>query len=578
MRTTRTAWHIFTPLGLNSWTERSFLWCPPLHLSDRKFLAESYWQPSQPEGVNVSFSPSDMIEWCGQTAKLVDGEYHWIVPESRKSCETTFDEVIGGVRRTHRLFNPLAIRVEPQGGRVTYTVNSYRFPVFQPATSALRIEGPFDGDFHTSEASIGGKRATVLAESIREVLIEIPRETVGVQRVSVSDGIKRVEGLLEFYRNRFSLQSDDRHPKSRTLVVEAEGLESQHRPVDITLASFWIENHLMFPNPKKQRIRTADFLNIDSQSFSIADPTASDIVTCRIPVRLHLKIRPEGDDYKNPSASMIEHHLRGIYYLEVPTSSAQGDMSRRKLKEFVPYGGPMLSINVQPAFDPTIAPNAVPNSIRSWEKDTGIAIESGTVTTIISEFSARATQVAEYARGYQATIYSATDFVRSIIRLYLFQALDRKQARVASSIKPQLAFAAFGSASTSVRNLDRRDFFQTVAEFFESLRNAYGTQNGWMEFTSTPGKMEILDHGALVGSTIDSIGFSVGHHEVTLFNSGKLACSFDLVVLPGPNPTQSCGIDSKKSSAVRRREPQRAEWVLNRNHDGRFLSERDRLP
>lgn len=61
----------------------------------------------------------------------------------------------------------------------TPTPYDYQCPLIGQAGRTVEIEGPFDGDFATTDFKIGNKKANVIAESPRKLVFESPADVIG---------------------------------------------------------------------------------------------------------------------------------------------------------------------------------------------------------------------------------------------------------------------------------------------------------------------------------------------------------------------------------------------------------------
>ena len=73
----------------------------------------------------------------------------------------------------------------------------YKLPYVAIAGEPIQVMGPFDGTFGTTAVKIGGKKATILAESPRKVVVQTPSDISGPAKIEVLE--KGVQSNGEIY-------------------------------------------------------------------------------------------------------------------------------------------------------------------------------------------------------------------------------------------------------------------------------------------------------------------------------------------------------------------------------------------
>jgi len=69
----------------------------------------------------------------------------------------------------------------------------FRFPRIGQAGRPITVEGPFDGDFSSSNVKVAGTGAVLLAESPRSLVVESPPDTVGPSQIELIEGSTRIQ-------------------------------------------------------------------------------------------------------------------------------------------------------------------------------------------------------------------------------------------------------------------------------------------------------------------------------------------------------------------------------------------------
>jgi hypothetical protein len=143
---------------------------------------------------------------------------------------------------------PEIILLDPKGNKVssallpmtpaanTTTTPSFVTPQVGQSGKPISITGPFDGDSSNTKVQVGGVPAKVIAESPRNVIIEIPGTVVGPTKIAVNENGQQTTG------NFRALKIDLTAPKtsllrgeSTELHVEVQGLQGITQPVPVQL-------------------------------------------------------------------------------------------------------------------------------------------------------------------------------------------------------------------------------------------------------------------------------------------------------------------------------------------------------
>jgi cell division septation protein DedD len=112
------------------------------------------------------------------------------VPASQKSIKISVPRNSAGTKMKFTLRDasmkaldsvsiPIGLSSTARGDEETPTPYDYQCPLIGQAGRTVEIEGPFDGDFATTDFKIGNKKANVIAESPRKLVFESPADVVG---------------------------------------------------------------------------------------------------------------------------------------------------------------------------------------------------------------------------------------------------------------------------------------------------------------------------------------------------------------------------------------------------------------
>lgn len=138
---------------------------------------------------------------AGVTSEAMDGNLRILggyvietsffnVPASQKSIKISVPRNSAGTNMKFTLRDastkaldsvsvPIGLSSAARGDEETPTPYDYQCPLIGQAGRTVEIEGPFDGDFATTNFKIGNKKANVIAESPRKLVFESPTDVVG---------------------------------------------------------------------------------------------------------------------------------------------------------------------------------------------------------------------------------------------------------------------------------------------------------------------------------------------------------------------------------------------------------------
>ncbi len=122
--------------------------------------------------------------------------------------------------------------------KTTETSTGFHLPTVSQAGRPLNIPGPFDGDSKTTNVTIGGEKAEVLAESPRKTTVQAPREPVGLQPIHVQKGNVEADGMVRNLGIKLT-SPDTKILKNKETSVSAEvsGLDGLKTPISFKLVN-----------------------------------------------------------------------------------------------------------------------------------------------------------------------------------------------------------------------------------------------------------------------------------------------------------------------------------------------------
>jgi hypothetical protein len=126
----------------------------------------------------------------------------------------------------------------PVGSEQLQPVTDLLLPVLGQAGRPLEIPGRFDGSFTNSSAEIGGRKARLLAESPRKLIVETPAGVVGPTTISVREG--DAQSTAPFRNVGINLSAPRTNllkGEQTTLTVMVEGLAGLSEPITIQITN-----------------------------------------------------------------------------------------------------------------------------------------------------------------------------------------------------------------------------------------------------------------------------------------------------------------------------------------------------
>jgi hypothetical protein len=122
--------------------------------------------------------------------------------------------------------------------KTTGTSTGFHLPTVSQTGRPLNIPGPFDGNSSTTNVTIGGEKAEVLAESPRKTTVQAPREPVGLQPIHVQKGTVEADGMVRNLGIKLS-SPDTKILKNKETSVSAEvsGLDGLKTPISFKLVN-----------------------------------------------------------------------------------------------------------------------------------------------------------------------------------------------------------------------------------------------------------------------------------------------------------------------------------------------------
>jgi IPT/TIG domain len=110
----------------------------------------------------------------------------------------------------------------------------FGLPGIGQAGRPVTISGAFDGDLSTSGVTIGGKPATVLAESPRKIVAVVPPDAAGPTPITVTEGETSAGGRMRVVAIRLSAPKLDlKAGETTTLTARFSGLQGLDEPLDV---------------------------------------------------------------------------------------------------------------------------------------------------------------------------------------------------------------------------------------------------------------------------------------------------------------------------------------------------------
>lgn len=117
------------------------------------------------------------------------------------------------------------------------TPSLFNWPPALPQAAPATIKGAFDGDASNTRLQIGDGQATVLAESPRQAVFQLPpSSTVGLTNLTLTEGNTTVSGPVRSVRVQLSAPKTTlKKGESTQLTVQVLGLEGLSHPIPLQL-------------------------------------------------------------------------------------------------------------------------------------------------------------------------------------------------------------------------------------------------------------------------------------------------------------------------------------------------------
>ncbi len=113
---------------------------------------------------------------------------------------------------------------------------SFVLPTEGLVFNRARIVGPFDGDLRGTLVKIGSTRATIVAESPRSCVFDVPKEPVGETRIEFRKGTAALSGVFRSVGLRLTPPRPIIHTgDSTSFAAEVIGLAGLERPLHLIL-------------------------------------------------------------------------------------------------------------------------------------------------------------------------------------------------------------------------------------------------------------------------------------------------------------------------------------------------------
>ncbi|MEZ5317558.1 MAG: hypothetical protein R2752_09180 [Vicinamibacterales bacterium] len=112
----------------------------------------------------------------------------------------------------------------------------YRLPDVAESRVPLRVEGRFDGDLDSTRVTVGGRPASVLAESPRGVIAQVPAGVTGPTTLSVTDPGVALAGPMRAISLTLSAPTTTLRRGEQTVVTATvAGLQGLDQPLQLSL-------------------------------------------------------------------------------------------------------------------------------------------------------------------------------------------------------------------------------------------------------------------------------------------------------------------------------------------------------
>ncbi len=109
------------------------------------------------------------------------------VPKNMAGAVMKFSLKDAGRREVDTAFIPVLLSSSVMRRSGDPKPSDFECPVVGQSGRHLQVEGPFDGKFSTTQFSIGGKKAVLLAESPRKLAFRVPNNIVGTNEILLNE-------------------------------------------------------------------------------------------------------------------------------------------------------------------------------------------------------------------------------------------------------------------------------------------------------------------------------------------------------------------------------------------------------
>ena len=170
--------------------------------------------------------PNFMLELGAQSARVRERDFTWTMPAVKPG------EFVPLILKDFR--GAELARASMQVATPRPAQPAFRFPKFVQVGHAAPVLGPFDGDADTTEMTIGGEPARVLAESPRKVIVRAPERPAGQVAYTLRKGAVEKKGDLRALDIKTTPQGNAK------LAVAVRGLSGISDQVPLRLETDYI--------------------------------------------------------------------------------------------------------------------------------------------------------------------------------------------------------------------------------------------------------------------------------------------------------------------------------------------------
>lgn len=161
----------------------------------------------------------------GTSVPVSSGALKWIAASSLAGTAATISLRGAGASSDHQ------VQIESTAPSSGQRLN---LPELGQSGRPISISGPFDGEFDTSSVTIGGQATTLLAESPRELIFEVPATAVGRTRLQLTERGASAESEFRVVSLELTAAKLDLRPGERsTLTLRILGLGGITAPIRV---------------------------------------------------------------------------------------------------------------------------------------------------------------------------------------------------------------------------------------------------------------------------------------------------------------------------------------------------------